>query len=198
MPKTIIFIRHGETGQAKLGRFFGGTNLPLSEEGLLQARRLKPWLAARITPEPGCYASPMRRVLETAGEAWPGMQPELDSDLREMHFGDCEGLTYAEIAARYPETAEDWNTFAPRLHFPNGERLADYLERVQRAANRLAGDPRGHLVVFSHGGAIRMLVCHFLGIPFAQYSVFDLPCAGVGVVRIAEGRGVLAGWGGIA
>ena len=194
-PKTIYLIRHGETGYVKEGRFYGSTDLPLSEEGREQARALRPWLIAKLGKNVRAYASPLRRVLETLQSALPGLAPEIDPDLREMDFGACEGLTLAEIKTRFPKLLQAWLDFSPELKFPGGESLADYRERIQRAAARLAADPAETLAIFSHGGVIRSLLCHFLRLPPQAYAAFKLPCTGVAVIELSDGYGILSSLG---
>jgi broad specificity phosphatase PhoE len=140
----------------------------------------------------------MQRVLETAGLALPGIPAEQEPDLREVDFGECEGLSFGEIQSRFPRIAQQWAEFHPELCFPGGESIRAYLERVQAAAHRVIADPRETLVVFSHGGMIRSLLCYFLALPSSAYSAFELPCAGVAILKLAGHHGLLAGLGPIA
>lgn len=190
--KTIYLIRHGETGHANENRFYGSTDLPLSETGREQARALRPWLAGRLGVNFRAVASPRRRALETLQEALPGTPPVIDPDLREMDFGQCEGLTLEEIEARFPALLRLWVGFSPKLTFPGGENLGEYLARIRRAAARLSGGPGETLAVFSHGGVIRSLICRFLRVPFRAQGAFQLPCAGAAVVTVSDGYGVLS------
>lgn len=196
--KIIYLIRHGETGFSKTGRFFGRTDLPLSEEGRAQAQALRPWLTDRLGKETRIYSSPLRRVLSTLHAALPDAEPFIDPDLREMDFGRCEGLTFDEIRERFPDIQKTWSDFSPAFSFPGGESLERYLARIRETAARLAADSAETLIVFSHGGVIRSLLCQFLGLPAKSYAAFRLPCAGVAVVTLSDGYGTLSSLGPVA
>jgi broad specificity phosphatase PhoE len=197
-PKTIYLIRHGETGFVKEGRFYGSTDLPLSDEGREQARALHSALSAALGVNYRCYVSPMQRAQETLHLALPGIAAEIEPALREINFGKCEGLLWSEIQTRFPNLLQAWADFSPAFEFPAGERLADYLTRVETAANRLAADPCDTLAVFAHTGILRSLICHFLHLPAKSHTSFKLPCTGVATVILTDGWGVLTHLGMLA
>ncbi|HSI64659.1 MAG TPA: histidine phosphatase family protein, partial [Candidatus Saccharimonadia bacterium] len=118
MALTRIFlIRHGATTLTAEDRFAGATDVPLSDEGRDQARRL----AQRLADLPVCavYASPLGRTMETARIlAEPhNFEVQPRDGLREIAHGHWEQLTRHEVEAKYPEEAAAWEedpyTFAP-------------------------------------------------------------------------------------
>jgi broad specificity phosphatase PhoE len=193
MARNLLLIRHGTTGREYQGRYFGRTDLPLSEEGGRQALRLRPLLASRARADCRTVCSPLRRAAETAAQAFPGIVPETDPDLREVDFGDWEGMTFTEIQTGFPREAGQWARFDPKFGFPGGERLDDFISRVKRLAGRLAAAPHETLVVFSHAGVIRMLLCHFLGIDPSRYLLFEIQPAAVATLQLQTDGAVLAG-----
>ncbi|MEK7826204.1 MAG: histidine phosphatase family protein, partial [Thermodesulfobacteriota bacterium] len=56
---------------------------------------------------------------------------------------------------------------------------------------RIAADPAGAAVVVTHGGVIRFLICHFLGLPDRAHLLFDVQPASISEIRIDGGKGVL-------
>jgi alpha-ribazole phosphatase len=147
-------------------------------------------------PEARLMSSPLKRARETAEiAAGSGRPVEVDADLQEMDFGEWEGLSYDEVAARYPEGVAGWTEFRADFEFPGGESLADFAVRIERVAQRLAEPAAGTAVAFTHGGVVRALICHFLGLPLRDYLLFDIRTGGVATMRVWGERGVLSGLG---
>ncbi len=92
-----------------------------------------------------------------------------------------------------PAGARAWSEFADGFAFPGGESLAGFGERIGRAAQGLARRESGTVVCVAHGGVIRALICHFLGLPLRDYLLFDITPGSVTTLRIWGERGVLAG-----
>jgi broad specificity phosphatase PhoE len=115
----------------------------------------------------------------------------LDPDLREIDFGRWENRTLAEVAAAEPDLVARWADYDPTFAFPGGEGLDGFQARVLRVAGRLAGDPAGTVLVVSHAGVIRALVCHYLGLPLSQYELFHMAHASITLIHLFDGRAML-------
>ena len=170
---TLIFIRHGETEGNRSGRWQGHADVPLSDEGREQARRL----AARLKSEghafDGLYASDLGRALETAQIVAQELGLEVHPlvELREIHVGDWSGLTTDEIRTRFPE---QWDLFESGGDFRrggHGESLAEFQARiVQAIAQMVKTHPDQRLLVATHGGAIRVIF-YYVGEIMGQRQV---------------------------
>jgi alpha-ribazole phosphatase len=166
-------IRHGEPESKIHGRCYGALDVALSEQGRLQMMQV----ARRLTTEPiaSIYSSPQRRALESANLiAQPHARScEIVADLREINFGDLEGLTYDEIATRYPDLYRQWMEAPTEVQFPNGESFTEMRIRVCSAFAdiRQRNDGRTFAIV-THGGVIRILIAQALEMP--EQSVFRL------------------------
>jgi broad specificity phosphatase PhoE len=197
MPKRIYLIRHGETEGSISGRFLGSTDLPLTARGSSQVRRLANLLPARLLV-PGaptwCVASPLLRAQQTAeavaGRA--GLPVSTDVDLREMDFGDWEGLTAEEIETRSPGALDQWASPGDGTAFPGGESLGQFDERIARARNRIVERQSETVLVFAHGGVVRALVCGLLGLGRESFWLFDVQPASVVRVDLFEGGALLS------
>jgi probable phosphoglycerate mutase len=183
----IYLFRHGETVWNAEKRAQGHLDSPLTEAGRAQARAMGRALAqelARAGYAPagvGVRASPLGRVRETlalAAEEAGLVHDETchDHRLREMSWGDWDGLNGAEIEARYPgqmeaRRQEKW-TYRP----PSGENYIMAAERAQAALDDIltlaAARP---VAVFAHGGIGRVLRGLFLGAPQDDILVMDQP-----------------------
>jgi broad specificity phosphatase PhoE len=174
-------------------RFVGRTDIPLAPEGEDQARALGSLLAAL---RPGrCVASPLMRARETARLlAEPiGLTVETDPDLQEVDFGAWEGKTFQEVRTADAAAVERWASLSADFGFPGGESLERFSARVRGAADRLASHPSDVVLAVTHGGVIRALLCHLLGLPFQHSFCFDLPYASLTTLDLFGGHGVLTG-----
>jgi alpha-ribazole phosphatase len=191
MSKRLLLLRHAQLGAEYLGRFVGSSDPGLDAIGQAQARAVSGRLA-RLAPN-RCYCSPMQRCRQTAA-ALAGQRPiQIDDDLREIDFGRWEGGRFEEIRARDPELVGDWAELRPDFAFPEGERLADFLGRVRAAADRLAHDEAETVLAVTHGGVIRAMICHLLGLEPRHYVLFNVGYASLAVIDLFDGGGVLSG-----
>jgi broad specificity phosphatase PhoE len=98
----VFLVRHGATVLTAEDRFAGATDVPLSDEGREQARRL----ALRLQREPitAVYSSTLQRTIETARLAIePRELPVIPREgLREISHGRWEGHTRGEVDALFP------------------------------------------------------------------------------------------------
>lgn len=160
----LSLVRHGATAFNAERRFQGQTDIPLSDEGRLQAARL----TARLRDEPveRIYTSDLLRARETASAiaAPHRLEPMPDSRLREFAFGAWEGLTWAEILAERPHLSEaNWH-HAQRYAPEGGEDFDAVCARVRSFCDELAAQGVRTAVAVTHAGTLH-----------AFLSVLDLP-----------------------
>jgi probable phosphoglycerate mutase len=184
--RRLWLVRHGETeGQSSI-RFHGSNDVALSDEGRAQIRALAPWLAgvdfARIVH------SPLRRAAESAAilAASCGVGARrlvAEHRLREISFGACEGLTAAEIEARFPEF---WRAHQAGATdgFPDGEPRALFAARVAEAVQELARQDWGDdLLVVGHRGTVRQALRTLLAVPHGVKDPFGVELGSLTVLR---------------
>jgi broad specificity phosphatase PhoE len=193
VSRRVILVRHGSIDAGQGGRFVGSTDAPLSVDGQAEAFRLAAPVAKLMPAR--CFSSPMLRARETAASALGPNGPELaiDADLREVNFGRWEGLTFEQARHDDPAAVDRWAAGDPDFAFPGGERLADFLGRVRGVGSRLASEVGNTVVAFTHAGVIRHLICHFLGLPWRNYVLFDVRYASLAVIELFDDKGVLTG-----
>lgn len=171
LPPTRVFLaRHGATQLTAEGRFSGSVGVDLSEEGRWQAAQL----GERLRRERlnAAYASSMSRALETARIVSEecGLVPEARDGLREISHGHWEGLTRAEVEARFPEEYAAWEedpfTYAPAGGESGVAVLARALPALREIVTAHAG---GRVLVVSHKATIRLLLSSLLGIDARGY-----------------------------
>ncbi|MEP7078306.1 MAG: histidine phosphatase family protein [Chthoniobacterales bacterium] len=170
-PTTRVFlVRHGATTLSAEDRFAGATDVPLSDEGREQTRRLARRLASESVT--AVYASPLGRTLETARIlAEPHrLEPQLRDGLREISHGRWEGMTRREVDERFPDEAADWEkdpyTFAPL----GGESGLAVTARALPALVEIVRENRGAgVLIVSHKATIRLLLSSLLGFDPRRY-----------------------------
>ncbi len=161
----LFFIRHGQTVWNHSGRYQGITDVPLSDFGRRQAQSLVPYFD-KVEVD-AVYASDLSRARDTAFPLAKskGLDMQVISALREIDFGDWEGLTYEEITARWPGAIEHMYSHPDTLKIQNGESFADVQERSYTALRKILAERDGQTIaVISHGGTIRCLLCALLGL----------------------------------
>jgi len=166
MPRYLL-IRHGESVWNGERRIQGNQDPPLSPRGRRQAELLARCLNGHLPGAAAVYASPLCRAAETAEtvRAAAGVPLFPEPDLREMCLGRWEGMTVPEIQAAFPGTYEAWLADPLANPAPGGERLEAFGRRVTRAFERVrAAQPGRDAILVSHGGPIKALLCHVLGL----------------------------------
>jgi broad specificity phosphatase PhoE len=164
-PTRLLLVRHGETEYNVERRFQGQRDSPLTERGRWQAARLGERL--RAVPLDAVYSSDLPRTLATAEATVAGRDLTIQAvpAFREGHFGEYEGLTFAEIAARYGEAATRWAADPVALAPPGGETLAVLHERVAAfVGSVVAAHPGATVLLVGHGGSVRAAVMEALGL----------------------------------
>jgi broad specificity phosphatase PhoE len=185
--RQILLVRHGETDGESSIRYFGSTDVGLSAEGRAQMARAGAGLATRRVEL--WLASNLRRSWAAAGIVSRGALVRLDPDLREIHFGEWEGLTREEIQARDPVRFQDWQAGAEGFEYPGGEARGAFQARIARALERLLASGASCAAGVLHKGVIRELARQLTG----QALPKDEPALGalVTLTRVAGGSWIL-------
>lgn len=181
----IIVARHGETEWSRLGRHTGRSDIPLADEGRLQAvalgHRLASWEPVVV------LSSPRSRALDTARLAGFAARVEIDDDLSEWDYGALEGRRSVEIRQELP----GWTIWAGPV--PGGESI----EQVAARADRLLGRCRnagGDSLLFGHGHLLRVLAARWLGQPARLGAHLELGTATVSVLGWERETPVIELW----
>lgn len=196
MARRLILVRHGQVEGGFEGRYVGSTDPGLSAAGLRQAEEL----TARLAPgRPDLIlTSPQRRCIETARAAGGGLAApiEVERDLREVDFGEWEGLSFAQIAARDAAAVDRWARFEPDFCFPGGESIAEFTGRVAGVVARIAAAPQPTVVAVTHGGVIGFAICALLGLEPSRHGAFHVPRGGAAELALFDGGARLEALGG--
>ncbi len=184
----ITLVRHGETtGQSSL-RYYGATDVPLSDLGREQMRRVREALAGEVFD--AVFSSRLRRSCEAAALIADGraaVTPMAEFD--EVNFGRWEGWTREEIAARDPEQYRAWQRNGHDFSYPDGESRPAFRVRVARGLSRVFEDhrPENALMVL-HRGVIGNILAELLQLAPAERAQLAIDLGSIHVVRMVNGR----------
>lgn len=166
----LFLVRHGESASNREMRYLGSRDEPLTELGVQQAECLAAALAG--LPIAAVYASPLRRAAATGERIAAGLGLPLSQEprLREQGFGEWEGLTRAEVADRGAADREQlrrWEGDAAEAP-PGGDSMAVVEGRMRSLVGDLAPvHPGGWVVLVSHVGPIKALLCAAMAVPLS-------------------------------
>ena len=155
--KKVYLIRHGLPDfPGGKGMCIGTTDIPMGDKGLAQAAQM----AEKLPAVTAVFSSPLTRAVQTAQAI--GYPITILPDLREMHAGEWDGLTFDEIRQRYPEL------YAARasdltIPLPGAEDHEEGLHRFAAAMEKAANLAPGDFAVVAHGGIIAQFLQHITG-----------------------------------
>lgn len=185
----VDVLRHGECQGGEI--FRGATDVALSETGWEQMRT-----AVRRAPVERwqrVISSPLRRCREFAEEQAEalGLPLTVDEDWRELSFGDWEGRPREELLAENRAAVEAFYRDPQGCAPPGGEPADVMQQRVLQAWARALGAASGERVLLvTHGGVIRALLAHVLGMPLQRMFTLDVPYACLSGIHHVERLGV--------
>lgn len=156
--KKVYLIRHGLPDFPEGKRMcIGTTDLPMAEAGLAQAAQM----AEKLPPVTAVFSSPLTRAVQTAQAI--SLPVTILEDLRELHAGKWDGLTFDEIRRRFPELYAA-RGHDPTLPLPGAEDHAAGLARFRRGMEQAARTAPGDFAVVAHGGVIAQFLQDISGV----------------------------------
>jgi probable phosphoglycerate mutase len=162
---TLYLVRHGQTDYSKNNRLCGTIDPPLNATGLAMAEALAKLLGDE--PWRAIYASPLLRTRQTAQPTAEraGVSVQLDDGLREISYGDWEGMAESEVARTDSARFSAWAAHPGYVAPPGGESGIAIAARALAAVTRIrTTHTDGKVLVVSHKATLRVLLCALLGI----------------------------------
>ncbi len=180
----LLLVRHGDTELNSAERYWGNTDVKLSDAGFRQAETLRDRLATERIDV--IYSSNLRRASATAEIIASSHRLDIITcaELREIDFGELEGLTFNEISHLYPQVTELWLQRSPRLKYPGGEGVDEFNSRVSQFVGRLdEHTPQETILIVAHSGSLRSLMCHLLSIDPERWWQFHISLASLSILE---------------
>lgn len=186
MSLRLYFLRHGETTFSQTGGYCGDLDVELTPEGIEMAKAFAATYAS--LPWDAVYVSPMKRTIATATpfcEA-TALTMQVREGLKELSYGQWEGLSPDEVRSQYEEDYINWLA-EPAWNPPTGGETA--VQLASRASLVIAEIEKkhvnGNVLVVSHKATIRILLCSLLGIDLGRYrDRINVLTASVSIVKL--------------
>lgn len=183
----LLLIRHGQTDWNLLGKYQGQTDIALSGEGIRQAD-----LLAQNFPVDTLdiiYTSDLQRAFMTAERLAEKFSAPLYADkaLRELNFGAWEGLTYQEIAERWPQEVKNLFGAPEKLQIPEGETFLMLQRRAMDKIHEIRAENEGkNVAVVAHGAISKAILTALLHIPLHYVWMLRQDNTAVNILRFDD------------
>ena len=169
MVTTVYIIRHCEAEGNLTGVFQGSTNFDISKKGEKQLEKLAE--RCKDINFDIVYSSPLVRARKTAQAAIKFSKAEIiiDNGLAEINGGDMECKPWTKLNELFPDEYTLWNNCFHKFSAPGGEAVLDVYNRmIKTFKNTTYMNKSKTIGIFSHGCAIRILMCYIKGIPLER------------------------------
>ncbi len=192
----ICFVRHGETDWNIELRMQGHIDLALNAKGEAQAQAAGRHFSGMKAV--ALYSSDLLRARQTAQPISEALHLPmvLCPELRERHFGRCEGLTFEEIADKFPEDARAIMRRDPDYVSLGGESRQQHQQRILDCIGDLVSNHAGQtIVVVTHGGVLDVIFRRVHDLPPEAPRDYPIPNAGINWVVIDGKQWGIERWG---
>jgi len=162
---NLYMVRHGQTAASRENRFSGSSDPPLTAVGEAMAQAFA--LAYASLKWDAIYTSPMLRTRQTADALFrlTGVQAIVEAGLKEIDYGEWEGLRQEEVKERWPEAFEHWADDVASRGTPGGETAFQVAARAMRVVEGIRSrHERGNVLLVSHKATLRVITCGLLGL----------------------------------
>lgn len=181
----VYLVRHGQIKGYENFPVYGQTDVDLTEIGVLQMKQMAERL--RLTEPKAIYSSDLKR--SATGARLIARHHDVPlyflPELREMDFGDWEGLTLSEIRRNFPEELQKREKDLINYKAPGeGESIADLSDRIETVFERIRAEQEGNdIVIAAHGAVNRVILCKALGLDLGRMFNFH---QGYGCLNIID------------
>lgn len=193
MKRYVYLLRHGETEYGKEKRYLGHTDCTLSKNGKQQAKYLSSIFAKNEIIIDSIFSSDLARCKETISTVFPEREITFSEQLREINMGTWDGLTFEEVKNKYPEDykfrGENISGFTPQ----NGESFSQCQKRAISFLKYIVSFTNGNIVICSHSGFIRALLCSLLNKDLTEMFDIKQSYGCINIITIEEQNIVVEG-----
>ncbi|MDY7038137.1 MAG: histidine phosphatase family protein [Thermodesulfobacteriota bacterium] len=162
----VYMARHGQVAGYDKVPVYGHTDVEITDVGIIQMEHLAERL--RLTDIKAIYSSDLQRTVEGARSISRHHNAPLYAmpELREMYFGDWEGLNLTEIRERFPDELDKREADLVNYRIPgDGESIGSLSKRVMACLQKVLEDQKGKdILLVGHGGVNRVILCNALGL----------------------------------
>jgi alpha-ribazole phosphatase len=180
----IYLIRHTAVGVAK-GICYGQSDVPLAATFEEDAQQVQAKLALHL-PELASaivFSSPAQRCTRLAQAL--GLEPLLEPKLWEMNFGVWEMQPWSDLPA---SETQAWMENFVEISPPGGENFLALQQRASQFFKHLPHHEANPVVIISHAGVIRSIICETIGLPLSNAFQIELDYGSISKLIYQWGR----------
>lgn len=188
----LILVRHVLTVDNQKSRLSGHIDSSISEEGKEQIDKITNYLKDFDIDK--IYTTTSSRTKDTVKKISELKSIEIieKESLKEISFGDFEGLTFDEIKDKYPKEFQDMIEKGYEYKYPNGESLIDSYNRVCiELDNIISNNDNRTILICSHGGTIRNIITYLISNSYKYHWNFKIDNGSVTILEIQDGFTVI-------
>jgi alpha-ribazole phosphatase len=186
---NLFLLRHGPTQGDGVTRYKGSTDVPLSSDGIQQCQSTARHMLASAHKPDVIYCSPLSRAMVSAAQvAEPfALTPIVVPELVERNFGRWEGLSFAEVAAKYPHDFDAWAKDPLSFSPIEGESTLEVHDRIMPAVEKLlARHEGGSVAIMAHGGVNRVILCNYMKLSLEHIFRIEQDFACLNIIRFYD------------
>ena len=183
---TIDLLRHGDVEGGR--KYRGQLDEPLSELGWNQLRTA----TTNKQNWQHIITSPLKRCAEFANELAQAhsLPVQTENEFQEISFGLWEGKTADELLEQEADKIKKYWNDPINITPPQGENLLDFEKRVIIGWKNVLTEFQGkHVLLVSHAGVMRIILCHILGMPLTELFKLDVALAKASRIQIEHADG---------
>ena len=188
----LILVRHALTVDNQKSRLSGHIDSYISEEGKEQIDKITNYLKDFDIDK--IYTTTSSRTKDTVKKLSELKSIEIieKESLKEISFGDFEGLTFDEIKDKYPKEFQDMIEKGYEYKYPNGESLIDSYNRVCiELDNIISNNDNRTILICSHGGTIRNIITYLISNSYKYHWNFKIDNGSVTILEVQDGFTVI-------
>ena len=188
----LILVRHALTTDNQENRLSGHIDSIVSEVGKHQIEKLTSYLQNVDIDK--IYTTTSLRTKDTVKDIAQSKRISLieKDTLKEINFGDFEGITFKEIKESNPDEFEKMISEGDNYKYPNGESLVETYSRVAKEIDNIVKENKDKtILICSHGGTIRNIITHLISKSYDYHWNFRIDNASVSILEIENGFAVI-------
>ena len=188
----LILVRHALTVDNQKSRLSGHIDSSISEEGKEQIDKITNYLKDFDIDK--IYTTTSSRTKDTVKKLSELKSIEIieKESLKEISFGDFDGLTFDEIKDKYPKEFQDMIEKGYEYKYPNGESLIDSYNRVCiELDNIISNNDDRTILICSHGGTIRNIITYLIAKSYKYHWIFKIDNGSVTILEVQDGFTVI-------
>jgi len=188
----LILVRHALTVDNQNNRLSGHIDSVVSEIGKKQIDKLITYLEKIDIDK--IYTTTSSRTKDTVKQISKLKKIDIieKETLKEISFGDFEGITFDEIRSNHPKQFQDMIDKGYEYKYPNGESLIDSYNRVANEISKIIFDNKDKtILICSHGGTIRNIITYLISNSYEYHWNFKIDNASITILEVENGFTVI-------